>query len=120
MGEKGSLMTKVSNGKKRVVAYATMLFVTLTGSIMPAYAAAKEVKPNDVIQQLISIIGQIFVGIGAILLVYSVGQLVLAFKNEDPDSKSKATSILVVSAILMGFPAIIKTLGLDNLLDFSS
>ena len=117
MSEKGSLMTKVSNGKKRIISYATMLFAALAGSVVPAYA---EVDPNAVVNKLIKIIGQIFVGIGAILLVYSVGQLVLAFKNEDPDSKSKATSILVVSAILIGFPKLITVLGLgESIMDLS-
>ena len=59
----------------------------------------------------------IFVAVGIILAIYSVGQLILAFKNEDADSKSRASTLLVVSIILIAFPALIDFLGLTEYLN---
>ena len=37
---------------------------------------------------------------GWLLLAWGIGQLVLAFKNEDADSKSRAMMLIVVAIIL--------------------
>ena len=64
---------------------------------------------------MIDIVGLVFSAVGVILAVYSVGQLVLAFKNEDADSKSRASTMLVVAIVLVAFPSIVKGLNLvDN------
>ena len=61
---------------------------------------------------MVSIIGLIFRCVGVILAVYSVGQLILAFKNEDADSKSRASTMLVVAIVLIALPSIINGLNL--------
>lgn len=85
------------------------------GPATPVWAAGGDVA-KTVVQQIVEIIETIFQAIGAILLVYSIGQLILAFKNEDGDSKSRASSMLVVAAFLIGFPALIDKLGLTSLI----
>ena len=77
----------------------SMMAVTMV-SMCCADAAA------DVITEMISIICRVFRYVGVVLGVYSIGQLVMAFKNEDADSKSRATTMLVVAGVLVG----IKTL----------
>lgn len=66
---------------------------------------------SEILGNMISIVGTIFTAVGIILGVYSIGQLVLAFKNEDADSKSRASTLLVVAIILIAFPTIVE--GLD-------
>ena len=67
------------------------------------------VNTADIFGTLIGYICQIFLYIGIILLVWAVGQLVLAFKNEDADSKSRAVMVMVCSIILMSVGQIVKT-----------
>ena len=66
----------------------------------------------EILTDMIDIIGMIFTAVGIILAIYSVGTLVLAFKNDDPDSKTRASTVLVVSIVLIAFPQIIDKLNL--------
>lgn len=59
--------------------------------------------------KLIGYVAKIFFYIGSILLIWSIGQLVLAFKNEDADSKSRAIMVLVCSLLLMSVGPIYDT-----------
>lgn len=97
-----------------VMLIVTFMVVTL---IDPAFAAADYEKPvKEIVKGMVDIIKFIFKVIGVILAVYSVGQLVLAFKNEDADSKSRASTQLVVAIVLIAMPSIIDSLKLvDNL-----
>nr|WP_298060648.1 hypothetical protein [uncultured Blautia sp.] len=80
-------------------------------AFVPAFAAA---DLASLLNQIIGIVKAIFVAVGIILLVYSIGQLALAFKNEDADSKTRASTMLVVAAVLIAFPAFIDKLNLTQ------
>ncbi len=84
--------------------------------INPAFAVTGEDKVKSVLESMIDIIGLVFQAVGVVLSVYSVGQLVLAFKNEDADSKSRASTMLVVGVVLIALPAIISGLGLLDMI----
>lgn len=88
-----------------------MLLTVTMLTINPAFADA---SISSIVSQMIEIIEQIFVAVGVILAVYSVGQLIMAFKNEDADSKSRASTMLVVAIVLVAFPTLIKTLDLTS------
>lgn len=77
--------------------------------------ANPEVDINGMFTTLIGTVCQIFFYIGAILLVWSIGQLVLAFKNEDADSKSRAIMVLVCSLLLMSVKTIYNQVAPTNL-----
>lgn len=97
---------------QRLLFAALMLAaVTFMLIVRPAFAVEGEDTVKDILEEMISIVGLVFSAVGVILAVYSVGQLVLAFKNEDADSKSRASTMLVVAVILIAFPAIVN--GLD-------
>lgn len=97
---------------QRLLFAALMLAaVTFMLIVRPAFAVEGEDTVKDILTEMISIVGLVFSAVGVILAVYSVGQLVLAFKNEDADSKSRASTMLVVAVILIAFPAIVN--GLD-------
>lgn len=83
-------------------------------AFVPAFAAA---SLSDLLNQMIGIVKAIFVAVGVILLVYSIGQLALAFKNEDADSKTRASTMLVVALVLIAFPGFIDALNLTQYLN---
>lgn len=95
------------------------VFLMAVFSMVQAFATSGDptATVGAILEKMISIIGMIFVAVGIILAIYSVGQLVLAFKNEDADSKSRASTLLVVSIILIAFPALINFLGLTDYLN---
>lgn len=98
---------------QRLLFAALMLTaVTFMLIVRPAFAVEGEQTVKDILTEMISIVGLVFSAVGVILAVYSVGQLVLAFKNEDADSKSRASTMLVVAVILIAFPAIVDGLNL--------
>lgn len=85
--------------------------------INPAFAATSYVtRIRSIMSNMVTIVGVIFQAVGAILSIYAVGQLILAFKNEDANSKSSASTLLVVGIVLIAIPGIITTLNLVNLI----
>lgn len=64
---------------------------------------------DEMFGELTGYIFKIFFYIGALLLAWSIGQLIMAFKNEDADSKSRAGMVLVVSCLLLGIGTIYDT-----------
>lgn len=90
-------------------------FTVLAGALLicPTFAAVQGTdNVKDILNSMIDVVGLVFSAVGVILAVYSVGQLVLAFKNEDADSKSRASTMLVVAIVLVAFPSIVKGLNL--------
>ena len=83
-------------------------------TFVPAFAV---VNLSEILGKMINIVKTIFVAVGIILLVYSIGQLALAFKNEDADSKTRASTMLVVALVLIAFPAFIDALNLTQYLN---
>lgn len=104
--------------KMLFASYFTVFMMTMV-TMVPVFASGGNptATVSEILERMISIIGMIFVAVGIILAIYSVGQLVLAFKNEDADSKSRASTLLVVAIILIAFPALINFLGLTEYLD---
>lgn len=88
-----------------------MLLVTCCSTVLPVFATT---AAGTIVGKIIDIVLGLFMLIGVILLVWAVGQLVLAFKNEDADSKSKAIMLLVVSCVLIGMKTVVNTLGLKS------
>ena len=71
---------------------------------------------TDIVTNMIGIILLVFRIIGIVMVVYSIGALILAFKNEDPDSKTKNTSMMVISIILIFLETFVNASGiLDKL-----
>ena len=90
---------------------ASMLGVSAADS----FATNVTADPDTLFSSVLNIIYRIFRYIGIFLLAWSIGMLVLAFKNEDADSKSRAMMMAVVSIVLVGIPSIIKgVLGLSG------
>ena len=95
-----------------VAIFAIMYLATF--AFVPSFAAA---DLGGLLNEMINIVKAIFVAVGIILLVYSIGQLTLAFKNEDADSKTRASTMLVVALVLIAFPGFIEALDLTQYLN---
>ena len=101
---------KIADSKfaKKVVAGSSFLSAAAINA-MTAYAGGSATA-NKMVHSAILTVGNIGRYIGLILLVWGIMQLVLAFKNEDADSKSRAIMITIVSIVLITLPNIISTI----------
>ena len=110
---------KMMNKKERAITVVGMMAMTAIMALMivtPAFASNYITQIRSVMNNMVGIVGVIFQAVGAILTVYSVGQLIMAFKNEDANSKSTASTLMVVGIVLIALPGIIKTLNLVNMI----
>lgn len=77
-------------------------------SAMPMAFAADDATGEKVINAVLDIILKMAFYIGVILLAWSVVMLILALKNEDADSKSRAIMLIAVSVALIGVGGFLK------------
>lgn len=120
------MFKKIKKNIPIVLPYLLFAIVIMLTTIVPGFAAnpgTGAAAGNDALKNvtnaMINVIEKIFIVIGIIITAFSAGQLVLAFKNEDADSKSRASTQLVVGIVLIGIVGIINSLGLTNyILDF--
>lgn len=94
------------NQKLRKVSYA-IATAALSASAMAPLALAQ--GPKDIVQTFLGYVIDMFICIGALLGVWAIAQLALAFKNEDADSKSRAMMMLIVAAVLIGITGLSNT-----------
>ncbi len=108
MFEKTKQFIRCPDKKGKLMAAAGTAMATATAFMPMAFAASPDkVNIQEIISTMLGIICDIFFAIGILLLAWSIGMLVLAFKNEDADAKSRAMMMLVVSAALVGFRSFI-------------
>lgn len=106
----------IKAGQKVGTALATAAF-TAQNIMLNAYADDITVNTEDIdtaalMGKIVGTVLSIFQWIGVLLLVWGVGQLVMAFKNEDADSKSRAIMMIVSSALLIGLKALLTAIGI--------
>lgn len=80
--------------------------IMLCSSIFSVALAAGSAE--SIIGKVLGIVMDIFMYIGIVLLVWSIGMLILAFKNEDADSKTRAIMLLIVSIALIGLKPLVN------------
>ena len=91
---------KINKNVKKAI--GIVLCVGIVGAVaVPAFAAATG-NAKTVIENFLGYIQDIFVCLGAMLGVWGVGQLALSFKDDNPESKSRAMMMVIVAAILIG------------------
>ena len=106
-------LKKVINKKELFTFTILSLIFVLMMTLCPTFAVEGAGTVKEILDKMIKIIGMVFVAAGILLAAYSVGQLAMALKNEDADSKTRASTQLVVSIVLIALPSIID--GLDLL-----
>lgn len=94
----------------------------ITGSVLPVYAGNIEGANGagsggggnststleSTLGKVVGVVFDLFRYIGIVLALWGVGSLVMAFKNEDADSKSRAIMSLVVGLVLMFLETVAK------------
>ena len=111
--EKIIRMAKRINGRRAALSLLTMAFCVIMCS--PAFASgvsSARAEIADVLGGFVDIIVLIFQAVGVLLGTYSIGSLILAFKNEDAASKSRAATMLVVSVCLFAMPSFVQAVDL--------
>lgn len=98
--------------KKNTLAMVASLSALVPATSMMSVYAINQVNEENLIGQVLKIIFTLFQYIGILLLAWSIGMLVLAFKNEDADSKSRAIMMMVVSVVLIGVKTLFQNINL--------
>lgn len=63
---------------------------------------------------IVNFVFRIFGYIGAVLGIWGIGSLILSFKNEDADGKSRAIMLLGAAILLLSLKTIITSTGILN------
>lgn len=69
---------------------------------------------KTVLTNFINLLETIFQAVGVVLAIWGFIQLVLAIRNDDPDSKTRATTQAIVGIVLLAIPSLVDSLGLIN------
>lgn len=81
----------------------------------------EDVAVSSVLGKVIGIILTVAFAVGIMFLVIGIFQVVLAFKNDNPDQKHTAMTLAIIGAVLMGLKPTIKgvltALGQDAIAD---
>lgn len=107
----------VTNVKERLVNPNTLIKSVLIGTMLVNVTFAADDTVKTILEKVFKIIGAMFVGVGAILTVYSLFNLIMSFKSDDPNGQSQASKNMFIGIILMALPPIINNLGLINIVN---
>lgn len=95
---------------------AFILSVT-AAEVMTTGIGMCDVNLEEVMGKILGVLTTVFLYVGILLMAWGIGQLVLAFKNEDADSKSRAIMLIVASVFLIAIKpfleAVIASTGKD-------
>ena len=92
--------------KKAEQALAPALAAGAAVGVIPTVYADTGNAADEAITAIIDIVFQIFKYIGIVLALWGAGSLILAFKNEDADSKTRAIMSLIVGISLVALDAL--------------
>ena len=100
--------TKIANKAEKALApmVAAGAAMGLTPTVYATTAGGGDNAATDAMTTIINVVFKIFQYIGIILALWGAGSLIMAFKNEDADSKSRAIMCLVVGIALVALRAL--------------
>lgn len=92
---------------------ALLAFAALISTIVPGFALPGEgTSPEALITSIIGIVLTLARYIGIVLVVTGVFQLVMAYKDDNADSKTRGVQLAIVGVILIGLKTLLTTAGL--------
>lgn len=102
--------SKVSATFKKGSALVSSGICAANCALINAYAEDSDqtATMDGLMTQILKIIFNIFRYVGILLLVWSIIQIVLAFKNDDADSKQKGMVLAIISIVLITISFVIK------------
>jgi mannose/fructose/N-acetylgalactosamine-specific phosphotransferase system component IIC len=92
-----------------ILCFSVLYFLIATGF---SVFGASDPMVEIVSAILDNVVFRIFKTIGVMLTAYGIGALILSFKNDDPESKSRAIHTLVAGIALLSTPNIIDEINL--------
>ena len=95
---------------KRTLLSKTFLLVVTLVLLIGVGPIKVDNTGSKLVLEVVAIVCYIARIIGVILLVWGVVQLILAFRNEDADSKTKAAMTIVVAVVLFSLSFILTPL----------
>lgn len=101
----GANLAKINPKVRKQIMNLAMVTTMAIITTPPAYATASEM-----ISRIIGTVLAIGTYIGAVLLAQGVFQLVMAFKDDNADSKSKAIMLILASIILVSLQTVYTSL----------
>ncbi len=103
-----TIKNKVLNKcKPALLAVATVLAST-AGYALPG----ADTSPDQLVTSIIGIVLTLARYIGIVLIVTGVFQLVMAYKDDNADAKTRGVQLAIVGVILVGLKAILTAAGL--------
>lgn len=104
---------KVNSKKGRIRAKLLYMASIVPGTICSFITTPKAASAEGIVKNLGDEVFNIFKYIAYILAIWGVGMLIMSFKNEDADSKSRAIMLLVSAVILFSLKTIFNKLGIS-------
>lgn len=119
VNEKLKALDKKKLLKNAVACIAVIGMATVSANLTASNAADIDGKEEitKMLNGVVDVISLIFSAIGIVLFIYNLGTLVMAFKNEDGDSKSRASSNLIVAVFLIAIGVVLDMVGINDLID---
>ena len=92
-------LSRVQRNRYSLMAAATVGMLQITPTLCAPTMEA-------VFRALIDIIADIFFWVGAVMTVIAIGGLLLALKDQNPDSQTRNVTYIVIGIALIGFKAL--------------
>lgn len=111
-----TVKSKALSVKEKALNKAMPALLAVAGvlsTIVPGYALPGEgTSPETLITSIIGIVLTLARYIGIVLVVTGVFQLVMAYKDDNADSKTRGVQLAIVGVILIGLKTLLTTAGL--------
>lgn len=93
---------------KRIIVFVLILALAL--SLSSTALADEGVNPVEAVNNLISVLYWLATAIGIVFVILGVIQLAMAFKEQDPSSKSRALQSIIGGALAVGARFVVQWL----------
>lgn len=98
-------MLKIKN-KKKILAIASIIAIVAVIGASFAFAFASSTGDDgkaikEIVSKFASYVVDMFRVVGILISIYAVAQFALAFKDDNPEAKSRSTILLVIGLLLL-------------------
>lgn len=113
-------LAKIGKRFLKATPYFLLAINILVGTYCPAFAATgAEGTIKDLLKYFVNLVCMGFSGVGIVIVAFSIGKAILAFKNEDTDGQARAAMAIMVGLFLVAIGPIVNGFNLiDKLYTF--
>jgi hypothetical protein len=109
---------KLTRKERNIIIAATVamaIAAVLLALNVPFAAASWSSGMSSILKSVIDTLGKIGLAVGAVVLLWGVLQLIMAFLQQNPDSKTSASTTIAVALILINAKSILESLHVEKL-----